>query len=984
MKYILNTTNYNNFKVITDNTLKPRTYFIPYERIDVLKEVPLLEERYSSSLVKVLNGDWKFKFYKNPNNLPQVLDTSKVDFDIIDVPSVWQYRGYDRPFYLNCRYQFPCKPPIIPTLDKVGKCFNVYGNGKFMSKVIPSEDEYNFVGVYCKQETITKIENKRYILTFLGVAACFDLYINGKYVGYAEGAHHMHEFDISRYIVDGSNEFVVVVRRWSNGSYLECQDMFRNNGIFRDVLLKKEEYIYDYEIKTTKRGDKYDFELKLNLYKDAKVIVNIEGVKSEYIFDKKKNHIVTFKNLDVKEWNAETPNCYLLMIQIIENGVPVEEIRKYIGFKEVKIIKDKFYLNNRLIKIKGVNHHDTSPTNGYYMTPAEIEKDILICKEYNVNTIRTSHYPSDPLLLDLALVHGIYIINEADLEAHGVQLGTLMDFNKISRDPKWANHYLDRAIHLYERDKNNSCIIMWSLGNEAGGYQNQDKMYDYLRTKTSIPIHYESAVHSKRKAYDVGSQMYPSLEMVESVGKHNCKIKQFNDRPYILCEYAHAMGVGPGALKEYMDLFYKYDNLMGGCIWEMVDHSYINEDGVYCYGGDSNEYMHDSNFCVDGLFYPDRKPSTGARIMKYEYRPLIFNYIKENQFEIFNTNAFINADEYKVEFAFDDKNINMSFSLKSLSKSTFELPIDYSKETIVYINVYKCDKLISEESILINYQVEDNIQTNSKAKLLDQKLIFENGEIYFKDNSLVIKYLDEKLEYSDFGTLLFRAPTDNDYNTLGFELFHGNLNQVNTIKNITYKDGEIVIESLIKSGKSLFKNIELIEVSEKGEIIFTSDLIPLKGKNDIFRFAKSFKLDSSFDSVSYFGRTLESYVDMKDYSLVKENQYKVLEMTEPNIRPQESGNRCDCKYSSFKNGKVEVKFVALEEPFELGVKPYSDLELIKMKHRDDEKITGTYVNICKFNRGIGTGACGPVTLEKYRYYPKDYRLKFKMEFKKIA
>lgn len=984
MKYILNNTNYCDFKIISENTYPLRSYFIPYLREDVLKEVSLLDERYSSSLVKILNGDWKFKFYKNPNDLPKILDTSSINFDIIDVPSVWQYRNYDRPFYLNCRYQFPCKPPHIPTLNKVGKCFNAYGNGKFLSTVTPKEDEYNFVGVYYKQEEINKLENKKYIMTFLGVASCFDLYINGKYVGYAEGSHHMNEFEITKFLVSGLNEFVVVVRRWCNGSYLECQDMFRNNGIFRDVYIKQEEYIFDYFYNVSKRNDgKYDFELKLDLYKEAKIKVNIQGIKQEVVFEKKKKHYVSFKGLDVKEWNAETPNTYTLFIEVLDNGVMVEGIKKVIAFKDVKIFNDKFYINDKLIKIKGVNHHDTSPVNGYYMTPNEIEKDILICKEYNVNTIRTSHYPSDPLLLDLATLHGIYIINEADLEAHGVQLGTLMNFNKISQDKKWEKHYLDRAYHLYERDKNNACIIMWSLGNEAGGYKNQDKMYEYFKTKTNIPIHYESVVHSKRKAYDVGSQMYPSLEMVESVGTHTCKIKEFNTRPYILCEYAHAMGVGPGALKEYMDLFYKYDNLMGGCIWEMVDHSYQDEKGIYRYGGDNNEYMHDSNFCVDGLFYPDRTPSSGARIMKYEYRPLIFRHIEKNKFEIFNTNSFIDACEYDVEIKFEETILHKRFSLKSLSKLIFELPIDLDKEHIIYINVYKNGNKVSEESILVNYQVKDKEALSSQAKLVNNQLIFENGKLYLDNQKLVIEYLDQKLEYGDFGTLLFRVPTDNDYNTLGFKLFHDNLNQINNIEDIKYEEGKILITSSIKSGKSLFKNEEIIDVDNKGTIIFTSTLIPIKAKDDIFRFAKSFKLDSSFNEVKYFGRELESYCDMKDYSLVKENVFRVKDMTEPNIRPQESGNRCDCKFVSVSNKNVEIKFTALESPFELGIKPYSELELLKMKHRDDEVPTGTYINICKFNRGIGTGACGPITLEKYRYYPKKYELKFIIELGKI-
>ena len=983
MKYILNNENYYNFKVISDNTLNPRSYFIPYASVSILKNTSLLEERYSSTLVRILNGDWNFKFYKNPNELKLDFDTSKIDFDIIDVPSVWQYKNYDKPFYLNCRYQFPCKPPYIPTLNKVEKAFNVFGNGKFLSYVKPIEDEYNFVGIYKKDIDLIKKENKKYIITFLGVASCFDLYINGRYVGYAEGSHNMHEFDLSSYLINGNNELLVVVRRWCNGSYLECQDMYRNNGIFRDVLLKEEEYIYDYQIKTIFHENKYDLEVKVELHKEAQVKVELENVKNEESLESTKEHIILFKDLDVKEWNAEIPNTYTLFIEVRYEGDVKEVIRKNIGFKHIEIKEDKFYLNNKLIKIKGVNHHDTSPKNGYYLSPKEIENDILICKEYNVNTIRTSHYPSDPLLLDLATLYGIYIIDEADLETHGCQMGTLMNFNLISKDPKWEKHYLDRAYHLFNRDKNESCIIMWSLGNEAGGYQNQDKMYDYFKSVSDIPVHYESVVHSKRKAYDVGSQMYPSLEMVESVGRHQCKIKEFNDRPYILCEYAHAMGVGPGALKEYMDLFYKYDNLMGGCIWEMVDHAYLDEKGVYRYGGDYNEFIHDKNFCVDGLFYPDRTPSTGAKIMKYEYRPLIFKHLEKNVFEIFNTNAFIDAEEYEVEIVTDSDRFNMRFSLKSLSKSTFVLPIDYLKENIIYIKVTLNDKIVSEESILINYQVEKECLLNEKARLEDYNLLFNNGRVYLDNNKLIIEYKDNKIEAMDYSTLLFRAPTDNDFNTLGFKLFHDNLIQNNYIEDVYYEDGKITINYFIESGKDKFKNVDQIEVDKEGRIIITSSLSPIKVKNDIFRFAKAFKLDKSFNKVDYFGRLNESYCDMKDYSLIGENTRKVIDMVEPNIRPQESGNRCDCKFAQFTNGDIIIRFTALEEPFELGVKPYSDKELLSMKHRDEENNTGTFVNICKFNRGIGTGACGPVTLDKYKYSGnKDYTLKFMIELGK--
>ena len=981
MKYILNSTNYHDFNIISDNSLKPRSYFIPYRNKEKLKETNILLERYSSSLVEILNGDWDFKFFKNPNDLNLEFDSETEKFDIIDVPSVWQFRNYDRPFYLNSRYQFPCVPPYIPTLDKVGKIFNLIGNGKILSYVKPDQDEYNFVGVYRKKINLDKEENKKYILSFLGVCSCFDLYVNGNYVGYAEGSHNMHEFDVSSYLDNSENEVLLVVRRWCNGSYLECQDMYRNNGIFRDVLLRKEEFLFDYQLDIKKVNNKYDLEVKVQLLKEASIKVSLEGIEEKESNNLSKEHVIKFTSLEVNEWNAETPNIYSLFISVISENKEEEVIRKNIGFKEVKIVKDKFYLNDHLIKVKGVNHHDTSYKNGYYLTPEEIEKDVLLCKGFNVNTIRTSHYPSDPLLLELCTIYGIYVIDEADLETHGCQMGTLNKFGLISNDPKWERHYLDRAIHLFERDKNESCIIMWSLGNEAGGYKNQDKMYEYFKSISDLPVHYESVVHSKRKAYDVGSQMYASIERVRSVGEHKCEVKQFNDRPYILCEYVHAMGVGPGGMKEYMDLFYEYDNLMGGCIWEMVDHAYLDEKGVYRYGGDFGEYMHDINFCVDGLFYPDRKPSTGAKIMKYEYRPLKFVHLRDNVFEIFNTNQFIDASSYNVEFIINNNKETRVLKCKPLAKEEFELPISSEEENIIYINVYKGDKLVSEESILVNYQVDKETKMEGNASLKDNKLVFDKGEVYLdKDNKLVIKYEDTKISYGEFGTLVFRTPTDNDLYTFGFKTGSDIIQQSIEVKDVTYFDNKIKVISLIKYKKSIFEVVDLIEVDSLGKVFIESTLIPKKGKKDILRFSKEFVLDKEYDEVKYFGRINESYVDMKDYSLVKEDVRKVKDMTEPNIRPQESGNRCDCKYGEFTNGKYKVRFTALEETFELGVKPYSESELIKMKHNDDEVISSTYINICKFNKGIGTGACGPQTYKEYRYYPdKEYKLKFVIE-----
>ncbi len=630
MRYTIDNSHYHTFSVYELNKLPPRSYFIPYPDRAAADAVTPKRKRYESEKVLCLNGDWDFKFYPRPRELPDTLDTDSVQFDTLDVPSCWQLRGYDKPFYVNIRYQFPYKPPEIPTLDRVGKVFSWLGVDQAISlrRKDPGE-EYNFVGVYRKALSIDEPE-KNYVISFLGVASCLDLYLNGEFVGYSEGAHNTAEFDLTGKLHAGENELLAVVRRWCTGTYLEGQDMFRHNGIFRDVLLRVSEPtdIWDVDAATKKTGDTYALTLTAKTYADTDVTFTVEGggIKaSKSVTAKNGKAAVTFEGLAVTEWNAEAPTLYNVYYETATACV-----KERIGFKTVEISGDVFLLNGKKLKLHGVNHHDTSPVNGYAMTPDEIERDVLLCREFNIDTIRTSHYPPDPLLLELADEVGVYIVDENDLETHGTFAHQLPPtYNSISHDPKWQPRYLDRINRLYERDKlhANTSIIMWSLGNEAGGYNNTDAMYDWLKARSPLPVHYESAIHCRRQAYDVGSEMYPSVEMVHDVGEHRRKQKRLNDRPYFLCEYAHAMGVGPGNTEAYWREIYNYDNLMGGCVWEMVDHAILHEDGSYTYGGDHGEWEHDRNFCVDGLFYPDRRPSAGAQIIRFIYRPIRVTHI---------------------------------------------------------------------------------------------------------------------------------------------------------------------------------------------------------------------------------------------------------------------------------------------------------------------------------------------------------------------
>ena len=974
MKYQINQNNYHTFSIYEINKLPARSYFIPYPDKAQADAVELKEKRYASPKVLCLNGEWDFKFYARPVEMPQVLDTEKTVFDRIDVPACWQFRGYDKPFYTNIRYQFPFKPPVIPKLDKVGKVFSWMGvDQKISLRYKDPGEEYNFVGVYRRKLEIEE-EDKNYVISFLGVASCMDLYVNGEFAGYSEGAHNTAEFDLTGKLKAGSNELVVVVHRWCNGTYLEDQDMFRNNGIFRDVLLRVSDQkdIWEIDAQTAKTGDTYSLTLRAKTLTPADVTFTIEGhglsisKKAEGAED---TVSVTFDGLQVQEWNAEDPILYNIYYETESCCV-----KEKIGFKTVTIRGDLFLVNGRKIKFHGVNHHDTSCTNGYTLTPDEIERDIRICKDFNIDMIRTSHYPPDPLLLELADEYGIYIVDENDLETHGTFAHQLPPtYNTISNDPKWESHYIDRITRLYQRDKihGNTSIVMWSLGNEAGGYRNTDAMYDYLKLRSDLPVHYESAIHCKRIAYDVGSEMYPSVQMVHDVGEHCRKQKQLNDRPYFMCEYAHAMGVGPGNTEAYWEEIYKYDNLIGGCVWEMVDHAVLHEDGSYTYGGDHGEWSHDGNFCVDGLFYPDRTPSAGAKIIRFIYRPIRVRHIAGSSFELFNTTAFSQGSRYQLTFTWNDGSVNViDADAGPLCKSIVTVPepaaTDGNLSVIVTTTDKKTGKKVSDEQIVIRQNVPGAVGEYP----LPDACTFQNGHfaLALPDGQV----LTSNSEY----TILYRAATDNDTDLKFSNTMEPFMHQRERILSCGPILNGYRVETEITNKKGKFNVTDSYEGTKDG-ILVTSTLHSVSGSGIIPRFGKTFRLEKAFDDVEYTGRTGESYCDMKDQFPIGTVKCKVADMTEPNIRPQESGNRCDCTSASVSDGNVKVSFKAVDKPFELGIKPYSDWALCRMKHREDEKRTGTYVTIQAFQQGIGTGACGPAIMPEYQYSAgQDYTFRF--------
>ena len=965
MEYQLNCDHYHRFDVMEVGKLPARSYFIPFSDQREADAAPLNRQRVSSSRVQCLSGTWDFLFYSEPGLLPEVLDTEELKFDSIAVPGCWQFQGYGKPFYINTRYQYPFDPPHIPKEEKVGKVFCTAGSDLGIKPRYQTPiNEYNYVGVYRKKFTLG--QGSRHILSFLGVASCLDLYVNGHYAGYSEGSHNMAEFDITDYAVSGENELLAVVRRWCTGTYLECQDMFRNNGIFRDVLLHSLAEADIWDVRFESRGDTAKITAWLTAEAQVKIVLSGHGLYREVtLLSKEKQICVNLDRLEIQKWTAETPVLYDLYLQTENTCVKLR-----VGFRDVQIRGDVFTLNGRKLKLKGVNHHDTNPRTGYTMTPEEIEADVRLCKQYNIDTIRTSHYPPDPLLLQWCDELGIYVVDEADLETHGcVSMQVPPNFNTITHDKKWENRYLDRVQRLFERDKNHSCVIMWSLGNEAGGYRNTDAMYGWLKQRTALPVHYESVIHTRRTCYDVGSEMYPTVEMVCQVGEHARKQRKLNDRPYFMCEYAHAMGVGPGAVEEYWQQIYAHDNLMGGCVWEMVDHAVLHEDGSYTYGGDHGEWAHDSNFCVDGLFYPDRSPSTGAKIIRHVYRPIRIRHLVRDVYEVFNTMAFTGTDCFRLTVCTQDgKKRHFSVAVPPMSRSNVRLPGCEPAGISVYVCVEdkRSGRIVSKEQLAWNLPL---VQLNAK------KLTHPVG-LDLSDGTVKIHKDGKTLTVSDPYTILYRVPTDNDRDFFMNTRMDDFIVQQEEILGTVVAGHCVKIETRITCRKQVFLCTDTYEQCEQG-ILVTSQLQCLKGKGNLPRFGKAFRLESSFDSVSYLGREGESYCDMVDHAMIRQVDCTVRDMTEPNIKPQESGNRCDCSWVKLSDGNTEFAFLAVDKPFELGIKPYRDRELLEMRHRWDEARSGTYITLSVFQMGIGTGSCGPATLPKYSFDCNgEYTLRF--------
>lgn len=976
----MKTYNWQNQNAISENRCSPRSFYIPA----TTKEgaVSGKSDEYVS-----LNGTWDFGYFEDPF----CIDDSALN-DKIDVPSCWQMRGYGQIQYTNIDYPIPFEPPYVPLK--------------------------NPVGVY-KREFEAKKSGRTYIV-FEGVCSYFELYINGEYIGFSKGSRLQSEFDISKQLRDGKNSVTVRVFTWSDATYMEDQDCFRHNGIFRDVYLlcRPENHVRDIEIKTDVSG-------KVSLECTCSGKCDI----SYTLFDPEGNEI---KEKNVKNpvlWNAEEPVLYGILIKAGE-----EYIYKKIGFRSVKIGKDRSLLINGVsVKLKGVNRHDSHPDNGYTVTYEEMKKELVMMKQYNINCIRTSHYPNAPQFYDLANELGFYVVAEGDMETHGAERASQNNSETskkpIADNPDWEQCHMDRIKRCVERDKNNVCIIIWSLGNESQFGENHIKMARWVKQRDNTRlVHYERVAHGSTdcmtgqkefpKEFDIISRMYPPLEAVEYQAK-----REDETRPYFLCEYAHAMGLGPGGLEDYWDLFYKYPALIGGCVWEWCDHiARVNEEGKIKerYGGDSGEFPHFGNFCMDGLVYPDRTPHTGLKALKKAIQPIKVSGIdRENGIiEIFSRYDFKGTDDIELSWELTDGENSIKAGHRNISvkpHSSEKMSLGYIAEGIeaanLYLNIFftlkndtsyaKAGHVVAWDQLTVREGMT-NVMFAPTAKTDDEKGNFvlstkKYEAVLSKSTGMLVSFKKSGKEILSAPSRLTiaRAPTDNDSRLLAkYQLSEGMHKAGFFVKDFEISDGKAVFTGTISpyARKKYYDAKITYSLSDEGLSVYLDAAAAMHETDSgerkmlyaysidaelfIPRIAFEFTLKKGYENIKYFGMgPAESYVDFKAHTMMGVWENTADGMYEPYIKPQENGSHYNTKWAKMENGEDEITFEA-ENSFEFSALHYTIEELSRAQHREElEKSDETFVLVNYKQSGVGSNSCGPVLPEQYRL--RDRKIDFK-------
>ena len=998
---------YENLSVLHENTMPARAYYIPAsKRMD-----NLVEHREESDRMQLLNGTWKFQYFNSIYDIQDSFFEKNYDtenFDEIQVPSVWQMAGYDTHQYTNIRYPFPFDPPYVPQDIPCGAYV------------------HNFE--YSRDEKASKA-----FLNFEGVDSCFYVWINGSYIGYSQVSHMTSEFDVTDVLQDGTNTVAVLVMKWCDGSYLEDQDKFRMSGIFRDVYILKrpKQAISDYHIKTRIEDMLAKVEIEMKFYSPLNVKISIEDRNGAVVAlgSIAEEGTAVLEIASPELWNTENPYLYKLILET-ENEVIVD----HIALRKIEIKDQVIYLNGQKIKFRGVNRHDSDPVTGFTINPEQITTDLTLMKQHNFNAIRSSHYPNAPFFYEMCDKYGFMVIDEADIEAHGpfmIYRKEDTDYNrfkrwneKIADDPVWEEAIVDRVKLMVERDKNRFCIVMWSMGNESAYGCNFEKALEWTKNFDPDRItQYESARYRNYdETYDysnldVYSRMYPALSEIQEY------LDKDGSKPFLLVEYCHSMGNGPGDFEDYFQMIQDNDKMCGGFVWEWCDHAIAHgtaENGktIYAYGGDHGEEIHDGNFCMDGLVYPDRTVHTGLLEYKNVYRPArVISYNKESgELVLHNYMDFDDLKDYvKISYELTQdglvisKGILPEFSVAPHGEGKINLKINVPESGKCYLKfIYHLKKelpLLDEDHILGFDEIEVS-KDGAKCKLAEKWLqkTAVDSELQVNENDTQIHIKGREFAYTiDKRTALFtemkfagreylnhpmelniwRAPTDNDmYIKSEWKKAHYDkaYTRAYTTEVVQGKHGVKITSHASVVAETVQKILDVTitwKIEAAGKI--DADIAVTKDDEfpDLPRFGVRMFLDKKLSAVRYFGMgPQESYCDKHQAASHGLYRADVGDLHEDYIRPQENGSHYDCEYVELNNSRYGI-VASAEKAFSFNASYYTQEELEKKTH-NYELIESDSVVFCVDYalNGIGSNSCGPVVLEQYRFDDVLFRFQF--------
>lgn len=998
---------YENLSVLHENTMPARAYYIPASR----RMDNLVEHREESDRMQLLNGTWKFQYFNSIYDIQDSFFEKNYDtenFDEIQVPSVWQMAGYDTHQYTNIRYPFPFDPPYVPQDIPCGVYVHTFE--------------------YSRDEKAPKS-----FLNFEGVDSCFYVWINGSYIGYSQVSHMTSEFDVTDVLQDGTNTVAVLVMKWCDGSYLEDQDKFRMSGIFRDVYILKrpKQAISDYHIKTRIEDMLAKVEIEMKFYSPLNVKISIEDRNGAVValgsIAEEGKAVLEIASPEL--WNTENPYLYKLILET-ENEVIVD----HIALRKIEIKDQVIYLNGQKIKFRGVNRHDSDPVTGFTINTEQITTDLTLMKQHNFNAIRSSHYPNAPFFYEMCDKYGFMVIDEADIEAHGpfmLYRKEDTDYNrfkrwneKIADDPVWEEAIVDRVKLMVERDKNRFCIVMWSMGNESAYGCNFEKALEWTKNFDPDRItQYESARYRNYdETYDYSnldmySRMYPALSEIQEY------LDKDGSKPFLLVEYCHSMGNGPGDFEDYFQMIQDNDKMCGGFVWEWCDHAIAHgtaENGktIYAYGGDHGEEIHDGNFCMDGLVYPDRTVHTGLLEYKNVYRPArVISYNKESgELVLHNYMDFDDLKDYvKISYELTQDGLMISkgilpeFSVAPHGEGKTNLKINVPENGKCYLKlIYHLKKelpLLDEDHILGFDEIEVS-KEDTKCKLAEKWIpkTVVDSELQVNENDTQIHIKGREFAYTiDKRTALFtemkfagreylnhpmelniwRAPTDNDmYIKSEWKKAHYDkaYTRAYTTEVVQGKHGVKITSHASVVAETVQKILDVTitwKIEAAGKI--DADIAVTKDDEfpDLPRFGVRMFLDKKLSAVRYFGMgPQESYCDKHQAASHGLYRADVGDLHEDYIRPQENGSHYDCEYVELNNSRYGI-VASAEKAFSFNASYYTQEELEKKTH-NYELIESDSVVFCVDYalNGIGSNSCGPVVLDQYRFDDVLFRFQF--------